>query len=132
VPTHVGHLVDLDQQVGNPDPAEHFVSTAAEFLRLEWDRGSQLRDHQASIPLADVGQLVVLKQAGDFLHLVIDLVAPLIEIRGTRRLDRHGHGPGLANLASSAKGSNRAGRASCSASTTLPTNVVQGKIASIA
>ena len=54
--------IDLEQQIRSEDPAQHFVRTPSQLLGLGWDGGSQRRDQQASIPQADVGQLVALKQ----------------------------------------------------------------------
>ena len=87
VPAHARQLVDLDQQVGDPDPAKQLVGAAAKLLCLGRHGSAQGSDRQAPMAQSHIGELVVGQQACHLRHRLVDLIAPLLEIRLARGLD---------------------------------------------
>ena len=111
VPAPARQLVDLDQQVGDSDPAQQLVGAAAKLLCLGRDGGSQGSDRQTAMAQSHIRELVVGQQACHLRHRLVDLIAPLLEIRLARGLDCDRDRPGLSQFAPRGPGSRYSSKA---------------------
>jgi hypothetical protein len=87
VPAHASHLIDLDLQVGDPDPTKQLVGGPAKLLRLRRHGSSQRSDRQTPIPQSHIRELVAGQQGCHLRHLLVYLLTLLLEIRLARGLD---------------------------------------------